>query len=1523
MLRKLALLLACIFSAAVPCLGTSELIFPRVAFDGGRFTGFAVANPGKVRARLTLTAYGENGRLLQGAGVTNPLPIDIEPGKQFAQLDSEMFHGYASNPGFKGWVYAQSEADGLTGFFIMGDGKLSMLDGADLPNKALDLYYNLLLDSARYQYEISLVNPNDGTAGITLSLVNSSGTALQTRQISIAGKGCLQATLESLFAAPDIAQSATLKVKSNVPVAGFEFVFARDSSTLTGLVAQPEGRKLSSLHFPQLAVLGDWATQVGVFNVTDEIILISVSAYKADGTLFAAPDIGGNNPFRIAIAPRGAFTQDVQRLFNFRGDSTRVGWLKVETTKQSIHGFVAYGTRSNPTLAAVVAQSDPQGSTNAVFSHQANNETFYTGLAILNAGSLAANIEITSVKSTGEVLGSVKKVLGPLERIADLLSSPQLIPASGGAQGGLVVVRSDTPVFTSELFGTWNGSTLANVPAQQGPADFKPDQGSPRFVVEPPLAPLELRTRQTFRARFLTGTPTGGLTWSVNGINNGDSTVGIIDSQGVYTAPATLPAQSRVTIRATTSDGKQVAGATVDLVQKSAFGVNVNFLRAQTYLNGLKKLYVTELSGLSAKQSISRPLQAGSVNTVISEISENGQKKAVHTFVKSNALAVLPYTDSKETDYLLLSTYDSGAALTDNTGRIIRFNPANGQSSTVASELRQPVAMTLDEASGELLVADQGSNSVVAIAQSQLDPNIKTKVGRSIRLTPRFLFSTNKPGGIAINACDGSIYTADTAGGVIRRYDRKTNAFTTVVTGLQQPSKLLALYGTGVDCPEAFFLLVAEEPTNGQNGKLTVVEPARRDENEQVLVESFFKGLDHIPDISFISDNNPYLPKRQAAILFGEEFLNANDQIFYIGGSGDDYEQEEPNQEDKSFDTFTVTGYVVQDGDGLNGITVRLTTAAGQTVSTTTDIFGFYGFEEVPIGTYTLTPSALNYSFIPASQSVKVIDDDVELADFEANPLGGFTLSGTVTDSRGRPIFDAGVVIVDANLNAALVYTRRDGSFLRRGLPGGLYGVGVFYSALTFQPDVAIVTINANQNLNFAATSRVWKVTGRITPRDGVNPGRVLMEVYDTEADEEYYEYTDANGNYEFSAVPESTNPQRYELWAFQDGFEFKIPSNSTATHYVLLMTGDLVPSQIPFESVFVGYDIFGEVFGFDDKPISGVTIQFGARSVVSDSLGKFTITQLRSNARVTASRPGFTFYPAYIDLDLKRLPEKIFFAAEATSSVPSVPSIQSMGPSVSPGTPVTITGTNFTSDTTRLQVRFGPFNARVISASTTQIRTWVPVESSAGATDVVVAVSGISSAPFRYTVLRPAPFITSVTPPAASGGQTVEFIIRGTNLSGANPGVGIVPDTGLKFINGATVNDTELHVVYTVEGLVSSTRVLFVSFDNITSNDFLLAINPSGSTNLSLTSVQPATVSPGTRVTFDLRGTGFLSAGSAGLFLDSETAGVTLVTGNISSDTSAVATYDIAPDALLGPRNLQLVVGSRVSGAVRFMVAP
>lgn len=80
--------------------------------------------------------------------------------------------------------------------------------------------------------------------------------------------------------------------------------------------------------------------------------------------------------------------------------------------------------------------------------------------------------------------------------------------------------------------------------------------------------------------------------------------------------------------------------------------------------------------------------------------------------------------------------------------------------------------------------------------------------------------------------------------------------------------------------------------------------------------------------------------------------------------------------------TYSVSGQATSGGSGLSGVTMTLTGPTGKT--TTTDTNGNYSFGDMPIGTYTLTPSLTDYTFLPPARNVYLYGIDATSFNFSA-----------------------------------------------------------------------------------------------------------------------------------------------------------------------------------------------------------------------------------------------------------------------------------------------------------------------------------------------------------------------------------------------------------------------------------------------------------------------------------------------------------------------------------------------------------
>jgi len=538
--------------------------------------------------------------------------------------------------------------------------------------------------------------------------------------------------------------------------------------------------------FPQLAVLGDYKTELGVINHGASSAIVTITAYKPSGALYDTANLK-TNPVTRTLAAAGSLREDLEALFGFQGTTTLDGWVEVKGTDATLSGYLTYGIPGSGAAAAVTTEL--QGRTRALFSHIATSG-YFTGVAALNPGTLAANVRIVAEKATGEILGSYDTVLQPGERIAKLLGTPELIPEAANQSGGVIWVKSDVPVYLASIFGS--RAVLANITPQDAPETYAPDAALQKLKMTPPLAVLRPGQTQQFRTEGATGT----LGWKVNGVAGGQASTGTVTSSGLFTAPGTIPPKQVVTVSAEAS--KQAAGGSVDIVDKSVVASDFRVVLTVAYLQRLAKLYAVEFAALGGADPGVVAVENG--NSQIVEISATGAKTRLTTFSGEKIAKLLPFRAIDGREYLLASG--------QTTGRIIRFDPVTRQSRDVASRLNEPSALVFDPTSGDLLVAEK--DKITTVIRNTLESDL-TPAAAPARSEPEQVpIAATGASGLAVDRCTGKLYYTVSSDGSLVEYDKGTGKARTLLSGLRKPGALLGLYRAGVTCPEGFELLVSE-----------------------------------------------------------------------------------------------------------------------------------------------------------------------------------------------------------------------------------------------------------------------------------------------------------------------------------------------------------------------------------------------------------------------------------------------------------------------------------------------------------------------------------------------------------------------------------------------------------------------------------------------------------------------------------------------------------------------------------------
>ena len=448
-IMKQLLMVLSILALPATLLGQSTINFPRsfTPADLGS-TGFAVVNPGPSDATVTF-------RLLSASGTTvSTWPQVVRGRGQVARLGSEYFQGATT----AGWVQATSSTSGLQGFWIGGDFS-TFTDGADGAVPAADQVLPLVAQ----QTEINIANPNSSAISVTIHLRESNGVELSTPvTATIPGFGVFQSTASATFPGATFTEPKHIRVNSAGQFVATSVVRGLLTPVDTGVA---NGVDVSSataeMNFPHVVsgVLGgpNYSSVVGITNLASTTQIVTIVFTRQDG--------GSSLSVQRFVEAGGTFRETAQSLFNFSVFEN--GWIKVTGTGP-ITGYVAYGETTGGAFAVVPVQVTPR--TSMLFLQVADLPPWFSGLALLNATSTPANVEVFAMYPEGGLIGgpataaTASFTLAPGEKIGKLLGAEIVGRA---ASGGFVYVRTtnNVPIYGLELFLSRTNSIMANVSA--------------------------------------------------------------------------------------------------------------------------------------------------------------------------------------------------------------------------------------------------------------------------------------------------------------------------------------------------------------------------------------------------------------------------------------------------------------------------------------------------------------------------------------------------------------------------------------------------------------------------------------------------------------------------------------------------------------------------------------------------------------------------------------------------------------------------------------------------------------------------------------------------------------------------------------------------------------------------------------------------------------------------------------------------------------------------------------------------
>jgi hypothetical protein len=344
----------------------------------------------------------------------------------------------------------------MQAFWLNYDSGITFLDGAEA-SQYETIGPDQIIPLIAGQTEVNIINPNFMNVAITARVYGENGEISAPFAREIKSAGAYQSDVTAMFPSADLLQARYLRVRSggaaiatSVLIRGF--LVPGESAVLNG----ENTTTRTELNFPHV-ISGNLN---GASYVTS-ISLTNLSTSAQTVTIVFSPQEGSALTSTRVLPGNGSLRESVQAIFGLSPEF-RNGWIRV-TGSAALTGAIAYADATAGALTVVPAGS---AQTQFFFSHIANGPPqWQTGLALLNSGSAASDIEVYAMDGSGALLGISRFTLDSGVKIAKAIH--ELIPETRGVNGGLVFVRStnNSPIAGIELFYTEDLKVLSNVAA--------------------------------------------------------------------------------------------------------------------------------------------------------------------------------------------------------------------------------------------------------------------------------------------------------------------------------------------------------------------------------------------------------------------------------------------------------------------------------------------------------------------------------------------------------------------------------------------------------------------------------------------------------------------------------------------------------------------------------------------------------------------------------------------------------------------------------------------------------------------------------------------------------------------------------------------------------------------------------------------------------------------------------------------------------------------------------------------------
>ena len=333
-----------------------------------------------------------------------------------------------------------------------------------------------------------------------------------------------------------------------------------------------------------------------------------------------------------------------------------------------------------------------------------------------------------------------------------------------------------------------------------------------------------------------------------------------------------------------------------------------------------------------------------------------------------------------------------------------------------------------------------------------------------------------------------------------------------------------------------------------------------------------------------------------------------------------------------------------QNGQGIEGVTLKVTDSAGETVQETTDAQGRVSFADLPAGDYTYEVVDLEEDYQGTrTGQVSLASGQSQTQDltFQApNPVGDLTLQLVTEDGQG--IEGVTLKVTDPAGETVQETTDAQGRVSFADLPAGDYT----YEVVDLEDDyqgtrTGQVSLtpgqSQSQDLTFQAPNPVGDLTLHLVAEDGQGIEGVTLKITDP-AGETVQETTDTQGRVSFADLP--AGDYTYEVVDLEDDYQ------GTRTGQVSLTPGQSQTQDLTFQAPNPVGDLTLKLMTEDGQGIEGAVFEVNQEEITTQADGLAKVKDLPVGTypvRIKSLPTGYEWQDQDLEVTLQADEETIF----------------------------------------------------------------------------------------------------------------------------------------------------------------------------------------------------------------------------------------------------------------------------------------